>query len=111
MLQFPADADGDALRRVAEGGSDMSKPMTVEFAVAVADEPSGQAIAEREAAAAAGFTTSLTFDDQSDEGTCYCSAEMLATYDDLIRVQQELRQLASSDGGDVDGWQTAGNVS
>ena len=79
MLQFPADADGDALRRVAEGGSDMSKPMTVEFAVAVADEPSGQAIAEREAAAAAGFTTSLTFDDQSDEWTCYCSAEMLAT--------------------------------
>lgn len=28
---YPDDDDGDALRRVAENGSDMSQPMKIEF--------------------------------------------------------------------------------
>ena len=35
---FPYDADGDALRRLVDDGSDLTKPMCVEFQVAVPDE-------------------------------------------------------------------------
>jgi hypothetical protein len=32
---YPNDADGDALRRIANDGSDMSQPMEVDFTVDV----------------------------------------------------------------------------
>lgn len=40
-MDFPNDAAGDALRRVAER-SDMSKPMDIDFAVDVPSKRSGQ---------------------------------------------------------------------
>jgi hypothetical protein len=36
LLNYPNDSDGDALRRVAAGGSDMTAPMVVEFPVVAA---------------------------------------------------------------------------
>jgi hypothetical protein len=103
---FPHDADGDALRRVAEGGSDLSKPMAIDFTVAVPDESSGRAVAE--AARAAGFETSVSR--ELGEWTCYCTKSMLATYEGVIQVQEELRRLAAPHGGVPDGWGTFGNV-
>lgn len=105
---LPDDADGDALRRVEEGGSDLSKPMTIDFFVAVPGESSGQAVAE--AAEAAGFETEVDQDDESGEWTCYCTRFMPATYEGVVRAQEELRQLAAPHGGVPDGWETAGNV-
>ena len=32
---YPDDADGDALRRIASTGADMSRPMQIDFFVAV----------------------------------------------------------------------------
>ena len=108
MTHFPADADGDALRRVAEGGSDMSKPMVIEFSIAVPDQPSGEATAE--ASASAGFDAIVDHDDESDEWSCYCRMETVATYERLLALQDELQRLASPHGGRIDGWVTAGNV-
>ncbi len=42
-MDFPDDADGDALRRVAER-SDMSKPMDIDFAVDVPSKRSGEEV-------------------------------------------------------------------
>jgi len=36
--EYPIDSDGDALRNVERCGSDMSKPMFVDFQVAIPDE-------------------------------------------------------------------------
>ena len=35
---YPNDADGDVLRRVAAGGADMSKPMDIDFFIVASDE-------------------------------------------------------------------------
>lgn len=43
-MSFPNDADGDALRRVAER-SDMSKPMDIDFAVEVPNQARGEKMA------------------------------------------------------------------
>jgi Regulator of ribonuclease activity B len=43
---YPNDSDGDALRRVVNDGSDMSKPMFIDFQVAVPDEAAANALAK-----------------------------------------------------------------
>jgi regulator of ribonuclease activity B len=43
---YPNDSDGDALRRVVNDGSDMSKPMFIDFQVAVPDEAAANVLAK-----------------------------------------------------------------
>ena len=105
---FPNDADGDALRRVAGDGSDLSRPMEVHFTIAVPDEGAGRAIGD--AATKAGFTCAVERSEESGAWTSYCTKVMIASYDALIREQEDLQRLATPHHGDVDGWYTAGNV-
>ncbi len=106
MPDYPNDADGEALRRIAADGSDMSEPMEIDVTVVVPDESSGRAIALL--AAERGYTTSV---DRDDDGswTCTCTRSMIATYDAVIAAQRELDELARPNGGRTDGWGTFGN--
>ena len=109
---YPNDADGDALRRVAADGNDMSKPMLIDFSVAVPSERAGRGTAE--AAARLGYQTDVVhapgevgFDEPS--WTCYCSRTMVPIYDELIAAQEELTNLSRPYGGACDGGVTFGN--
>jgi hypothetical protein len=104
---FPDDPDGDALFQVAQLGSDLSQPMEIDFIVTVPDEASGKTIAR--AARAAGYATEVATDDEGD-WICYCSKEMIASYEAVVVAQEELRQLAAPYGGEPDGWETVGNA-
>lgn len=105
---YPKDADGDALRRVAEGGSDMSKPMEIDFHIAFEKQAGAEAVAE--AAAKIGYSATVYRDEEDDLWTCECSKEMLATYDGVIAAQSELDALSAPHGGHGHGWGTFGNV-
>ena len=104
---YPNDADGDALRNVAEAGNDMSQPMGIDFTVAVPDESVGRQVAEL--AQATGYAVELVFDDEDAAWTCYCTKTMLATYDGVVQAQEELNELAEPLGAYCDGWGTFGN--
>jgi hypothetical protein len=106
MTEYPDDADGDALRRVA-ADADMSRPMEIDFMVAVPDEEAGQRVARP--AAQRGFSVAVESDGEAGTWTCYCSRSMLATYDGVVAVQRELYTLAQPLGGRSDGWGTFGN--
>lgn len=106
-LSFPNDADGDALRRVVRGGSDMSKPMEIDFTIDVPDEGAGRAIADR--AGLLGYRTKVGHDGEDDAWTCYCTKLMLATYDGVVAAQEELEAISAPSGGHCDGWGTFGN--
>jgi regulator of RNase E activity RraB len=108
MNNFPGNADGDALRRLAESGADMTSPMVINFTVAIPDEPTGKAIALK--AIETGYKASVDQDSESSEWTCYCSRSMFATYTGVINCQLELDKIAVAYGGFVDGWGTFGNV-
>lgn len=103
---YPDDADGDALRRVALR-SDMSLPMSIDFAVDVPSEAAGHAVAR--AATARGYSASVECNDATERWTCYCVKRMVATYDAVIAVQAELDELSAPLGGRSDGWGTLGN--
>lgn len=109
MRRYPDDADGDALQRVADHGSDMSKPMLIDFMVAVPSDAAGRAVATE--ARTAGFTTNVSEDEDDGSFTCYCSKTMVATYDSVIAVQDQLDELSRPHEGRSDGWGTLGNVS
>src|SRR5262245_41585984 len=103
-MTFPDDADGDALRRVAGNGSDMSKPMEIDFTVDVPSEAAGRQVAER--AALLGYRAKVDHDVEDDVWTCYCTKRMLATYDDVVAAQVELEAVSVPFGGHCDGWGT-----
>ena len=108
MNKFPGNADGDALKRLAESGADMTSPMVIGFTIAAPDEPSAKAIALK--ASETGYETSVEQDSESGEWTCYCSRSMFATYTGVINCQLALDKIAVAYGGFVDGWRTFGNV-
>jgi hypothetical protein len=105
---FPNDSDGDALRRVAFDGSDFSKPMLIDFHVAVPDKSSANGLGK--IAANLGYRVSV----YESPGcalpwTCQCSTRMLATYEGVIAIQDELCGISADFGGKPDGWGTFGN--
>jgi regulator of RNase E activity RraB len=105
---FPDDADGLALRNVVEDGSDLSRPMFIDFQVAVPNEQSANELAN--AVRKLGYHAKVY---ESSEcrlpWTCECSTRMLASYEGLIAVQKELAEIAAAFGGIPDGWGTFGN--
>lgn len=105
---YPIDSDGGALQSVANCGSDMSRPMYINYHVAAPKVESAQAIAA--AARKLGYRVQV----YESSGcklpwTCECSTRMLATYDGVIAVQDELATLSKPFGGIPDGWGTFGN--
>ena len=105
---YPDDADGDALRRIAEDGSDMTRPMVIDFHVAAPDQAAAEAIAE--AAGQRGYRTKVYRDEDSNAWTCECSREMVATHAAVMAAQDELDALSRPLSGHSDGWGTFGNA-
>jgi|ERR1022692_4020220 hypothetical protein len=106
-IDYPDDDDGDALRRVAEHGADMSQPMKIEFSIDVPDLARAHSLAER--IAARDFNPAIFVDDESGSVSIYCARTMLATHEGVIAAQSELNELCVPFGAECDGWMTAGN--
>lgn len=107
-MDFPNDSDGGALRRLYEDGSDMSRPMYIDFQVAMPSKEAAHTLAEQ--ARKLGYRTAV-YDSEECRlpWTCQCSTRMLATYEGVLAIQAELARLSSPLGGFPDGWGTFGN--
>lgn len=108
QMKIPQDADGDAMRRVLDSGSEPDKPMDIDFMIACPDLASAKIIAPL--ASAVGYSVSITADEENDSVTCYCTRTMLLNYDTLIACQEELDGIGRQYGGHSDGWGTFGNA-
>jgi hypothetical protein len=110
MDSFPGDADGDALRRVVDAGSDLSRPMFIDFQVAMPDEASANGLAN--VARTLGYRTTVYVDESPGDRlpwTCECSTRMLAMYEGVIAIQDELAEISTPFRRRPDGWGTFGN--
>lgn len=103
---FPDDADGDALRRVAGDGSDMSQPMLVEFIVDASTQADAEAIARR--AEQRGYAAQISEDDGAL--TVYLAVSMIASYDGVVSRQREISDFVSAFGSTCESWGTFGNA-
>ena len=107
MVSLPDDATGGALRRFAETGSDLSKPMEIEFFVAVPSKNVGNQVAPK--AKDLGFKVSLEQDDESKEWICYCVKTLVPEYDEVVSLERQLTSIAMPFGGYADGFGSFGN--
>jgi hypothetical protein len=107
VRSYPDDADGDALQRVADQGSDMSRPMTIDFVLSTNDMSQARSIAQL--VAEHGYQTDIHLNDESRSIDVYCTKRMVPTYDDVVACQAELTQLCEPFGVVCDSWGTYGN--
>ena len=75
------DATKEALESIASNGSDMTRPLEMDFFVAVPDEASGDAVARR----------------------------ARPSYDVVVAIERELDEIGRRVGGYADGFGTFGN--
>jgi hypothetical protein len=106
--EYPGDADGEALRRGASMGCDMTKPMEIDFFVAVPDQEAGQRVAEL--ATGHAYRTKVVYDEEDDAWDCCCSKLMVPTHEAVCGAQSELDELSRPLNGYTDGWGTEGNL-
>jgi regulator of RNase E activity RraB len=107
-MDYPNDSDGDALRGVLKNGSDMGRPMYIDFQVAMPSAEDANTLAAL--ARKLGYRAEV-YDSAECRlpWTCQCSTRMLATYDGVLAIQAELARLSAPLGGFPDGWGTFGN--
>lgn len=117
MATYPDDADGAVLADLAERGVDMSQPLVIEFPVIAPDEAAAKGIGD--ALAKAGYEPEVVYDEgEPDENgeidpndpefgpawTVFVTLQIVPEYKEIIRIQEELDQLARPFGGSSDGW-------
>jgi|SaaInlStandDraft_1057018.scaffolds.fasta_scaffold194709_2 hypothetical protein len=117
MTKYPDDADGAVLSNMAADGVDMTQPLELEFPVVAPNEQAANSI--QNAIAQAGYQSEIVFDDgEPDEDglidpddeefgptwDVYAKITMAPEYNEIIRIQAELSQLAAPFGGECDGW-------
>jgi hypothetical protein len=85
----------------------MDSPMVIEFPVVI----STATLADQFASTARerGFDAHLWKHHDDSDWDVICAVSMVPTYDGVVRIQQELNNLAKPFGGYSDGWGTFGN--
>ena len=107
-MTIPDDATGAALRRLADDGSDLSKPMAMDFFVAVPSQEAGAAVAR--GAKERGFEASVEQDSETGHWTCYCTITLVPEYAAVVAIEGELDALARQHRGHADGFGSFGNA-
>ena len=107
-MTLPDDETGAALQRLADDGSDLSRPLKMDFFIAVPDQQRGQRVAA--AASGLGFEVSVEQDEETKEWTCYCTKEITPSYSMVVQIEQQLDLLARKYQGYADGFGSYGNA-
>lgn len=97
-----------ALQRFAESGSDLSRPMEIDFFVALPTEESAKSFSVE--ANGAGFKTSIQYADETADWTCYCSKMVVPSFSNVRAIEKRLNTLAQRFGGKSDGFGSFGNA-
>ena len=85
---------------------DLSKPMEIDFFVAVPSKKSGNIVAEK--IRNMGFKINVEQDDETGEWTCYCTKTLIPEYSEVVKIEKELTSIAQPYGGYADGFGSYG---
>lgn len=108
MTHIPNDETGVALKQFVKDGSDLSKLMEIDFFVAIPSKQKGNKVALE--AEELGFKTSIEFDVESGEWTCYCTKTLIPEYLEVVKIEKQLSSIAKQHDGYVDGFGSYGNA-
>ena len=107
MNKFPNDATGAALDLFQQEGLDLSKPLEMDFCLAVPSQKIGIQVATK--VENLGFKTSVENDgygEVSEGWTCYCTKTLIPKYSEIVAMEDKLDGIAQLYGGYIDGFGT-----
>jgi len=107
MKPIPDDDTGSAIKRWEAEGSDLSRPMTIDFFVVVPSQNEGVTFARQ--TELQDFKTDVEYDAESGTWTCYCSMTMIPDYEEIVEIERLLGSVARRVGGFLDGFASYGN--
>lgn len=107
MNPMPDDETGNALREFQANGFELSKPLDMDFFVAVPSKKTGDQVAVK--VKSLGFKTSVEQDDETGDWTCYCTKTLIPEYFEVVRIEKELDSIAQPLGGFADGFGSYGD--
>lgn len=106
LNSIPDDETGNALRRFQSNGIDLSKPLIMDFFVAVPSKKTGDQVAAK--VKRLGFKPSVEQDDETGDWTCYCTKTLIPEYSEVVKIEKELDNIARPQGGFSDGFGSYG---
>jgi hypothetical protein len=104
----PDDATAAALRRYVAEGSDLTRPMRMDFFVAVPTKEAGDEVASQ--VMALGFASSVEQSQETGTWTCYCTKTIIPQYATVVQIEAELDGIGRKVGGYADGFGSFGNA-
>ena len=107
-MNLPDNDTGDALRNLVRDGSDLEKPLEMDFFIAVPSESVGKNIAEL--VTQKGFSCSIEGDTETGEWTCYATKTIIPSYQNVIVIEEYLSTVSKDFGGNTDGFGSYGNA-
>ena len=102
-VDFPADENGDVLRRMQADGDDLSKPRDIEFFFAFPEEQNATAFAE-EIQISLRLRATVSFCRESGVWQATAVTHAIPDHSAITRLEQELTELAQNFGGESEGW-------
>lgn len=96
--------DGKVINQLKNAGSDLSKEHPVEFFVYVPSRESAEQIAEK--ISGDGFLSVVEKTENSNTWLVYSKKSLVPTEEKMLQIRQRMTDLASSAGGEYDGWGT-----
>lgn len=101
-LSWPADADGDVLRRLQSGGFDFSEPCMIDFNVDFLEWPPALEALEL---IRSRHPESIVYPEEGDSaGYVLLQVKERLTYELVTRVQAEMSALLAPFGGVCESW-------
>ncbi|TVU57827.1 ribonuclease E inhibitor RraB [Vibrio atlanticus] len=105
---LPKDEDGVSLSNLRDQGSDLSKPMEIDFFVAVPNTAIGEIL--KPIIEKLGFQCSLEQDEETKDWTLYCFIFVVPDYATILDIQVRLNEISNPHNANCDGWGSYGNA-
>lgn len=103
-MEYPNNANGDALRRMEAEGDDLSHPRNIEFTVVFPNEKTAAMFANHFRELGFVVSAELTGTVQDFPWDVIVVNHMVPTYEGIKGFEDSLQQVADSLGGHNDGW-------
>ena len=99
---FPDDENGDVLRRMFDGGDDLSRPRIVDFCFAFPERQ--QAVVFAEIVDDRDLEVCISYYEQREMWQAIVKRHMVPTHRDITVLELRLASQAEAIGGKADGW-------
>ena len=103
-MEYPDDANGDALRHMAGQGDDLTCPRNVEFTVVFPDENVAKKFADHFSTLGYAASVELTQTVKKFPWDVVVVKHMVPKHEDIGAFEASLERVAANLGGHDDGW-------